>query len=335
MVNFDNLGFDVTKVNKNYQAIHDGTSWGEGKLKSDDNLTISAFSTCLHYAQEVFEGLKAYKTERGTIQLFRIDENAKRFNDSCRRALIPEVPEEMFIDAVRKTVLANREFVPPRQTNGTLYIRPYAIGIGYNLGLKPAKKYLFGVLVTPVGSYFESGINPAPFMITDYDRAAPRGTGHVKMGSNYAAGLMPNAIAHKHGYADCIYLDSETHTKIDEVGAANFFGITKDGRFITPESPSILPSITRRSLMTLAEDKLGMPASCEEISLEDLRQLAEAGACGTAAVITPISKIDYEDRTYTFYSETEVGPTTKKLYDLLTGIQYGDIDDPYGWITVV
>ena len=256
-------------------------------------------------------------------------------NRSARRLLMPEVPEEMFIAAIKKVIAANRAFVPPYGTGATLYIRPLLIGVGPNIGVHAAPEYIFTVFCMPVGAYFKGGLTPTNFIVSDYDRAAPKGTGAAKVGGNYAASLLPGKEAQAHNFSDCIYLDPETHTKIEEVGSANFFGITKKGQFITPKSPSILPSITKYSLLYLAKERLGLEALEEDVPIDDLNRFTEAGACGTAAVISPIGGIQYEDTFHVFYSESEVGPVTQKLYDELTGIQFGDKTPPSGWIITV
>ena len=332
---YKNLGFECRETHANYISFYKDGKWDEGTLKTEDCIKISSFSTALHYGQEAFEGLKAYRRKDGKIQLFRADLNAKRLQRSCERLLMPKVPEEKFLDAIKQVVKANEDLVPPYGSGATLYVRPFIIGVGRNLGVRPAKEYIFSVICSPVGSYFKGGLAPNKFMITMYDRAAPNGTGDSKVGGNYAASLWPHHIAKEKGYADCIYLDPLTHTKIDEVGAANFFGITKDNQFLTPKSPTILPSITKKSLMYLAEKELGMEVIEGDVFVDKLDIFKEAGACGTAAVISPIGRIDHEDKSYTFYSETEVGPVTRKLYDLLTGIQFGDLEAPEGWITVI
>ena len=245
---------------------------------------------------------------------------------------MPEIPNDKFIDACMQVVKANERFVPPYGTGGTLYIRPFIIGVGNNIGVKPAPEYIFSVFCMPVGPYFKGGLTPVNFMISDFDRAASYGTGQQKVGGNYAASLQAHKIASDRGFADCIFLDPATHTKIDEAGAANFFGITKDNKFVTPISSSILPSITKYSLLELAKDYLNLETVEEDVLLDELDKFKEAGACGTAAVITPIGGIEYKDKLHVFYSETEVGPITKKLYDTLVGIQFGDIEGPEGWI---
>lgn len=332
---FTNLGFNYHKTNFNYLAHYKEGKWIKEELRDTDTLSISAFSPALHYGQQAFEGLKAYRTKNGNIQLFRPLENAARFRESCKRLLMPEVSDEMFIKAIDMVVNANIEYVPPYGSNATLYIRPYMIGVGLNLGVKPAIEYLFGVLCSPVGSYFKSGLSPVGFMVTDYDRAAPNGTGKQKVGGNYAASLLPNHIAHDLGFADCIYLDPLTHTKIDEVGAANFFGITKDNHFVTPKSSSILNSITKKSLIEIASTKLNMIVEERDVYIDKLDEFSEAGACGTAAVITPIGYISYQNKEHVFYSKTEVGPVIQQLYDTLINIQFGNIEAPNGWIHIV
>jgi len=333
-VNLDwkNLGFKYLKTDFRYVSWWKDGKWDDGKLVEDNTIALSEAANVLHYGQECFEGLKAYRTKEGKIQLFRPDLNAKRMQDSARRILMPEIPVEKFIDACNQVVKANEAYVPPYGTGATLYLRPFLIGAGENIGVKPADEYLFGVFCMPVGAYFKGGMTPVNFMVTEYDRAAPNGTGAAKVGGNYAASLLPHEEAARKGYADCIYLDPATHTKIEEVGAANFFAITKDNKFVTPNSPSILPSVTRRSLLQVAKDYLGMDAEERDVYIDELDQFAEAGACGTAAVITPIGGIEYKGKFHVFYSETEVGPVTKKLYETLTGIQFGDIKAPEGWI---
>ena len=306
--------------------------WDDGNLIEDNMLTISEASTALHYGQQCFEGLKAYRTKSGKIQLFRPDENAKRMNNSLSKLLMPEIPVDKFIDACKQVVKANEHFVPPYGTGGTLYLRPFVIGVGDNIGVKPATEYIFVVFCLPVGNYFKGGMTPCNFMIADYDRAAPHGTGANKVGGNYAASLQPHKVAVDRGFADCIYLDPATRKNIDEVGAANFFGITRNNEFVTPKSSSILPSITKYSLMHIAEHYLGMKVYERDVPIDNLDVFKEAGACGTAAVITPIGGIEYNGHLHVFYSETEVGPVIKELYRILCGIQFGDIEGPEGWI---
>lgn len=331
-IDWSKLGFGYYKTDLRYVSMWKDGSWDNGNLVEDNMISISEASTALHYGQQCFEGLKAYRTKNGDIQLFRPDENGKRLNRSCRRVLMPEVPLDKFIDACMQVVKANEHFVPPYGTGASLYLRPYVIGVGHNLGVRPAPEFMFGIFCVPVGAYFKGGMQPVNFTIADMDRAAPNGTGAAKVGGNYAGSLLPHEDAVKKGFADCIYLDPATHTKIEEVGAANFFGITKDNKFVTPKSPSILPSITKYSLMYLAENYLGMTVEERDCRVDALDEFVEAGACGTAAVISPIGGIDVAGSLHVFYSQTEVGPVTKKLYDTLTGIQVGDVEAPEGWV---
>lgn len=334
-IDWSSLGFNYIKTDLRYISKWKDGKWDEGQLVEDNMLSISEASTALHYGQQCFEGLKAYRTKDGKIQLFRPDSNGKRMQDSCRRILMPEVPVEKFVDACIKVVKANEHYVPPYGTGATLYLRPFVIGVGDNVGVKPAPEYIFCVFCIPVGPYFKGGMNPVNFTIAEYDRAAPYGTGAAKVGGNYAGSLYPHELAVKKGFADCIYLDPATHTKIEEVGAANFFGITKDNKFVTPKSPSILPSITKYSLLHIAKEYLNMEVEERDVLVDNLDEFKEAGACGTAAVITPIGGIEHKGTLHVFHSETEVGPVTKKLYDTLYGIQFGDVQAPEGWIVEV
>lgn len=334
-IDWGKLGFNYMKTDFRYVSIWKDGKWDDGRLTEDNNLCISEGSAALHYGQQCFEGLKAYRTKDGKVQLFRPDQNAKRMNRSCQRLLMPEIPEEKFIDACVQVVKANEAYVPPYGSGATLYLRPFTIGVGDNLGVKPASEYIFCVFCSPVGPYFKGGLSPVNFIVSDYDRAAPFGTGAAKVGGNYAGSLMPHENAVKKGFADCIYLDPATHTKIEEVGAANFFGITKDNKFITPLSPSILPSITKYSLLHVAKEYLGLQAEERDVYIDNQDEFKEAGACGTAAVITPIGGIEYKGKLHVFHSETEVGPITRKLYDTLYGIQFGDVSAPKGWIVEV
>jgi len=334
-IDWDNLGFSYIKTDFRYISTWKDGQWDEGKLVTDNKLTISEGSTALHYGQQCFEGLKAYRTKNGDIQLFRPYENAKRMNRGAHHLLMPEIPEEKFVDAVKQVVRANEAYVPPYGTGATLYIRPLLIGVGDNIGVSPAPEYLFCVFCMPVGPYFKGGMTPVNFTVADFDRAAPYGTGGYKVGGNYAASLYSYHVAKKSGFGDCIYLDPMTHTKIEEVGSANFFGITKNDEFITPKSPSILPSITKYSLLHLAEEYLHLKAVERDVLIDNLDEFKEAGACGTAAVITPIGGIQYKGKLHVFYSETEVGPITTKLYNTLCAIQFGDLEGPDGWIVKV
>ena len=335
LLDWKNLGFSYIKTDYRFIARWKDGKWDSGELTTDSTLHIHEGSTALHYGQQCFEGLKAYRCKDGSINLFRPDQNAKRMQNTCDRLLMPQVPTELFIRACKEVVKANEKWLAPYGSGATLYLRPFVIGVGENIGVRPAPEYLFCVFCCPVGAYFKGGMKPSNFLVTDYDRAAPHGTGGVKVGGNYAASLLPHELAAERKFADAIYLDPKTHTKIEEVGAANFFGITRDNKFITPLSPSILPSITKYSLLYLAKERLGMETIEGDVYINELDQFAEAGACGTAAVISPIGGIQYGDDFHVFYSETEVGPITKRLYDELTGIQFGDIEAPEGWIVKV
>ncbi|MCK1194901.1 branched-chain amino acid aminotransferase [Streptococcus uberis] len=335
-IDWDNLGFEYHKLPYRYVSYYKDGQWDNGQLSEDATLHISEASPALHYGQQAFEGLKAYRTKDGSIQLFRPDRNAARLQATADRLLMPQVPTEQFIDAVKQVVKANEDYVPPYGTGATLYLRPLLIGVGDIIGVKPANEYIFTVFAMPVGAYFKGGLVPTNFIVSeDYDRAAPYGTGAAKVGGNYAGSLLPGKQAKSNGYSDVIYLDPATHTKIEEVGAANFFGITADNEFVTPLSPSILPSITKYSLLELAEKRLGMSVIEGDVPIAELDRFVEAGACGTAAVISPIGGIQFKDKRHVFYSETEVGPVTRRLYDELVGIQFGDIEAPEGWIVKV
>ena len=334
-LDWNNLGFSYIKTDYRYISYYKDGQWDNGALVEDNVLHISEASTALHYGQQAFEGLKAYRCQDGSINLFRPDQNAARFARSCTRLLMPEFPQERFVEAIKEVVRANADWIPPYGTGGSLYIRPLMIGVGDTIGVTPAPEYIFTIFVMPVGAYFKGGLTPTSFVVSEYDRAAPVGTGAAKVGGNYAASLLPGKEAKKRQFSDCIYLDPLTHTKIEEVGAANFFGITKDNQFITPYSPSILPSITKYSLLWLAEHRLGMSVKEADVYVDRLDEFAEAGACGTAAVISPIAGIQNGDDYHVFYSETEVGPVTRRLYDQLVGIQYGDVESPEGWIQKV
>lgn len=334
-IEWNNLGFSYIKTDYRYISYWKDGQWDDGTLSEDNKVHISEGSTALHYGQTVFEGMKAYRTKDGSINLFRPDQNAERMQRSCRRLMMPAVPTDVFIEAVKKVVKANEYYIPPYGTGGSLYLRPYMIGVGDNIGVKPAEEYLFSIFCMPVGAYFKGGLTPTNFIVSDYDRAAGNGTGAAKVGGNYGGSLLPGVEAHKRNFSDAIYLDPTTHTKIEEVGSANFFGITKDNKFVTPVSPSILPSITKYSLLYLAKERLGLEVVEGDVFIEQLDEFEEAGACGTAAVISPIGGIQYKDDFHVFYSETETGPVTKKLYEELTGIQYGDVEAPEGWIEKV
>ncbi|MFJ4141463.1 branched-chain amino acid aminotransferase [Pseudomonas sp. NPDC089734] len=334
-INWETLGFDYIKTDMRYLSHWRNGAWDEGSLTEDNILHISEGSTALHYGQQCFEGLKAYRCKDGSINLFRPDQNALRMQRSCGRLLMPQVPTDVFIEACRKVVQANERFIPPYGSGGALYLRPFVIGVGDNIGVRSAPEFIFSIFCIPVGAYFKGGLKPNNFVISGYDRAAPNGTGAAKVGGNYAASLMPGSEARKYSFADCIYLDPQTHSKIEEVGSANFFAITANNEFITPKSPSVLPGITRLSLMELAETRLGLKVVEGDVLIDKIDEFKEAGACGTAAVITPIGGISYKDKLHVFYSETDVGPVTRKLYAELTGVQSGDVEAPAGWIVKV
>jgi branched-chain amino acid aminotransferase len=326
------LGFDYVKTDYRYIARWCDGEWQPGVLTQDNQLHLSEGSTALHYGQQCFEGLKAYRCRDGSVNLFRPDQNALRMQRSCARVLMPGVEMHMFIDACQQVARANDRFIPPYGSGGALYLRPFVIGVGDNVGVRTAPEFIFSVFCIPVGSYFKGGMKPHDFVTSEYDRAAPNGTGAAKVGGNYAASLLPGSTVKKMGFADCIYLDPATHSKIEEVGAANFFGITHDDTFVAPRSPSVLPGITRLSLMEVASRQLGMKVSEGEVRIDALRQFKEAGACGTAAIITPIGSIRHGTVVHTFHEGTTAGPVILKLHQELTGIQAGDIEPPEGWV---
>ena len=332
-IDWSNLGFGYVQTDWRYVANYKNGAWDEGGLTADPNIVLSECAGVLQYAQTCFEGLKAYQTQDGHIVTFRPDLNAKRMVDSEKRLEIPVFPEERFLDAVEKVVLANEAWVPPYGSGATLYLRPFIFGSSPVIGVKPAEEYQFRILATPVGPYFKGGARPLTVRISDLDRAAPRGTGDIKAGLNYAMSLHNIVDAHEQGYDENIYLDPGTRTKIEETGGANILFVTKDNKVVTPKSNSILPSVTRRSLMTVAKEYLGMEAEEREIELAEIADFAECGLCGTAAVISPVGKIVDHGREICFPSGMqEMGPVTKKLYDTLTGIQMGRIEAPKGWI---
>ena len=334
-LDWNNLGFGYVKTDFRFVSYFKNGQWSQGELIEDNQLTISEASPALHYGQQCFEGLKAYRCKDGSINLFRPEKNALRLQQSCERLLMPKVPVDLFLEGCKQVVKANQEWLGPYGSGATLYLRPFVIGVGDNLGLSPAQEYIFCIFVCPVGAYFKGGLKPTNFLISQYDRAAPQGTGAAKVGGNYAGSLLPAKLAKQKQFADCIYLDPATHTKIEEVGAANFFAITHDNCFVTPLSPSILPSITKYSLLYLANQHLGLDTLEGDVYIDQLDQFKEAGACGTAAVITPIGGIQYNDKFHVFYSENEVGPITQQLYDELVGIQFGDRIAPEGWIVKI
>ncbi len=331
-----NLGFEYIPTRYKVKAYYKDGKWSKLEVFEEDYIPIHIAATTLHYGQEAFEGLKAYRGKDGKIRLFRWEENARRLQSSARRLLMPEVPIELFHEAIVTVTRLNKDFVPPYGYGATFYIRPLLIGTGARVGVKPADEYLFLVFGIPAGSYFKGGFKTQDFLIVrKYDRAAPLGTGNVKAGGNYAAGLIATEEAHKKGYANALFLDPKEKKYIDEAGPANFFGI-KNKTYITPKSNSILPSITNKSLMQLSE-YLGYKVEHRPMPVEELETLEEAGACGTAAVITPIGKIVDEEmgKTYVISKDGNPGPVSTQLYKTLTGIQFGEIDDPFGWTEVV
>ena len=337
-VNYDwaNLNFGYRNTEWRYVSNYKDGAWDEGTLTQDDMITISECAGVLQYAQTVFEGLKAYRTEDGHIVVFRPDLNADRMIDSAKRLEMPAFPKERFVDAIVKTVEANADYVPPYGSGATLYLRPYMFGSDPVIGVKPANEYQFRVFCTPVGPYFKGGVKPLTLNVSDFDRAAPHGTGHIKAGLNYAMSLHAIVTAHHNGFDENMYLDSATRTKVEETGGANFIFVTKDNKVITPKSDSILPSITRRSLLYVAKEYLGLETEEREVYKEELKDFAECGLCGTAAVISPVGKIyDHGEEICLPSGMTEMGPVTKKLYETLTGIQMGRIPAPEGWIKVI
>ena len=332
-IDWSNLGFSYVKTDLRYVSNFKNGQWDEGILTDKATVEISECACVLQYAQTCFEGMKAYTTVDGRIVCFRPDLNAQRMADSCRRMKMPVFPEDRFVDAVAQTVKANAQWVPPYGSGASLYIRPYMFGSDAIIGVKPANEYQFRVFATPVGPYFKGGAKPLTLRVSDFDRAAPRGTGHIKAGLNYAMSLYAIVDAHEQGYDENVYLDSATRTHIEETGGANIIFITKDGKLVTPKSDTILPSITRRSLLQVATDYLGLEVEEREISLEEVSEFAECGLCGTAAVISPVGKIVDHGREIRFPSGmTDMGPITKKLYDTLRDIQMGKIPAPDGWI---
>ena len=335
-IDWANLGFGYIKTDWRYVSNFKDGAWDEGALTEDATVTLSECAGVLQYAQTCFEGLKAYETADGHIVTFRPDLNAARMEDTARRLEIPVFPAERFLDAVDKVVLANEAFVPPFGSGATMYLRPFMFGSSPVIGVKPAQEYQFRIFPTPVGPYFKGGAKPLTLRISDLDRAAPHGTGHIKAGLNYAMSLYNIVDAHNCGFDENIYLDSATRTKIEETGGANILFVTSDNKVVTPKSSTILPSITRRSLMYVAKEYLGLEAEEREITLEEVPSFAECGLCGTAAVISPVGKIVDHGREICLPSGmTEMGPVTKKLYDTLTGIQMGTIPAPEGWIRVI
>jgi branched-chain amino acid aminotransferase len=328
-IDWDKLGFNYLPVNTHIRYSYKDGRWNEGKSCKDHTINLSVAAACLHYGQEAFEGLKAFRCKDGKIKVFRPDQNAARLNKTITYILCPEVPEEIFIEAVKRVINDNIEFVPPYGTGGAFYIRPLMIGSSPQIGIAPSRDYEFIVLAIPVGAYYKGGLKPLDaLLIDDIDRAAPLGTGHIKVGGNYAASLISFKKAKEHDCQIALFLDAKHRQYIEEFGTSNFIGITKDGKYVTPDSPSILNSITNKSLMQIAKDE-GITVEKRQISKDELEDFVEVGACGTAVVITPVRRIIYGDRIFNYGSEC---PILKKLYLKMTGIQYGEEPDNHGWM---
>ena len=335
-IDWSNLGFGYIKTDKRFVANFKDGAWDEGALTEDDTITMSECAGVLQYAQTIFEGMKAYTTEKGQIVVFRPDLNAERMEQSAKRLEMPVFPKERFVEAVVETVRANAAYVPPYGTGASLYLRPFMFGINPVIGVKPASEYQFRVFATPVGPYFKGGAKPLTIKVSDFDRAAPCGTGNIKAGLNYAMSLHAIVTAHNEGFDENMYLDPKTRTKVEETGGANFLFVTKDNKIVTPKSDSILPSITRRSLIYVAREYLGMEAEEREVYFDEVKDFAECGLCGTAAVISPVGKIvDHGNEICLPSGMDSMGKITRKLYDTLTGIQMGRIEAPKDWIKVV
>ena len=332
-IDWGNLGFAYMPTKERFVAHYKDGAWDEGQMTTDATVQISECAGVLQYSQSCFEGLKAYTTEDGKIVCFRPDLNASRMADSCRRLEMPVFPEDKWVEAAMKVVEANKEFVPPYGSGATLYLRPFMFASGPVIGVKPADEYQFRIFCTPVGPYFKGGAKPITIRVCDFDRAAPHGTGHIKAGLNYAMSLHAIVDAHQQGFDENMYLDAATRTYVEETGGANFLFVTKDNKVVTPKSNSILPSITRRSLMYVAKEYLGLEAEERPVAFEEVKDFAECGLCGTAAVISPVGKIvDHGNEICFPAGMEEMGPITKKLYDTLTGIQMGRIKAPEGWV---
>ena len=335
-IDWANLGFGYMVTDKRYVSNYRNGAWDEGVLTDDAQVVLNECAGILQYCQEVFEGLKAYTTEEGYIVTFRPDMNAERMIDSAKRLEMPPFPKERFLDAIDQVVAANAAWVPPYGSGATLYIRPYMFASSPVIGVKPAEEYQFRVFVTPVGPYFKGGAKPLTLCVSDFDRAAPHGTGHIKAGLNYAMSLHAGVTAHANGFDENMFLDPATRTYVEETGGANFLFVDKEGKVVIPKSGSILPSITRRSLVVVARDILGMEVEERPVKLEEVKDFAECGLCGTAAVISPVGKIVDHGKEICFPSGMEdMGPITRKLYETLTGIQMGKIEAPKGWIHVI
>lgn len=333
-IDWSSLGFGYVKTDYRYVSNFKDGKWDDGVLTTDETVTLHESAGVLQYAQTCFEGMKAYRTVDGKVVCFRPDLNAQRMADTCERLEMAVFPQDRFIDAVEKVVKANLDFVPPYGSGASLYLRPYMFGSNAVIGVKPAEEFQFRIFATPVGPYFKGGVKPISLRVPDFDRAAPRGTGHIKAGLNYAMSLHPIVEAHKQGFNENMYLDSKTRTNVEETGGANIIFVTKDNTVVTPKSDTILPSITRRSLMYVAEHYLGLKAEEREVPFTEVKEFKECALCGTAAVLSPVGRVVNGDEEIVFGMDS-MGEITKKLYDTLTGIQMGKIEAPEGWIKVI
>jgi branched-chain amino acid aminotransferase len=334
-IDWRNLGFQYVQTDCFVRADFKDGTWGELQVCNDPVMPIHVAAASLHYGQSCFEGLKAFRRTDGSVGIFRPEENAARIISSAKRLAMEPVPEEIFIEACKKAVKYNKDWMPPYGTGASMYLRPLLFGSSARVGVQPSDDYVFLVLAMPVGPYYKTGFIPVKALVQEnYDRAAPRGVGNVKAAGNYAAGLLGDRESKKKGYPISLYLDAATHTCVDEFGTSNFIGITRDKKFVTPDSPSILPSVTNKSLQVLAAD-FGLKVERRNIKVTELADFTEVGACGTAAVITPVYSVTHRDKVYTFGKETEAGPTLTKLYKELQGIQYGEVDDRHRWMVKV
>jgi branched-chain amino acid aminotransferase len=333
-LDFANLDFSYRKMDANIRYYYKNGKWDKGTLHTEETFDIHIAATCLHYGQECFEGLKVFETKKGDIVAFRPEENYKRMVKSAEKIFMVPPTKEIFFDALDRVVNANKKFIPPYGTHASLYIRPLLIGISPQIGVHPSEDYLFLMLVTPVGPYFKGGFKPVKMLVVeDLDRAAPFGTGDIKVGGNYAAGLRGGHRAKSQGFTDCIYLDAVHRKYFDESGPANFIGILKDGTYVTPKSSSVLPSITNMSLRTIAADDFGWKVEQRPVSVDELSSFTEAGCCGTAAVITSVGSVTYRDKEYKFFDNgNSAGPKIKQLYERLTEIQLGEVEDKHKWL---
>lgn len=336
-IDWKNLDFSYKATPFRFHAKWKDGKWDNGHLAEDNYIKIEESATAIHYGQQCFEGLKAQTTKNGKVLLFRPEENAKRLQDSARRLMMPEVPTELFMRGVLEAVKANIDFVPPYGYGASLYIRPLLIGTGHNLGVKTAPEFLFLVFVVPVGPYFKAGFNPIKVKVEEYfDRAAPHGIGNVKAGGNYSASMLPVTQARAEGFNEVVYLDAREHKYFEELGAANIFFILDDNSFVTPKSDAILPSITRRSVVEIAEKDFNMKVEERRISIDEIGKAVEVGACGTAAVITPIGSLSHKGNVHKFYNDGKTpGPITEKIYKHLTSIQLGETADTHNWTVEV